>query len=324
MHITGSAELLNAFSASFWPVYSCTDSLTSCFYQHDALGGLIWMYVAVSVYCLVFAELSGNYSKVDQIWSVTPWVYCWYLLAHWQHNHAGETHERLLLLCVLTSIWGFRLTYNFWRRDGYGNLITHEEDYRWPILRKKINNRFLFSLFNATFIAPYQNLILLLIALPAYHVMNGESSCNWVDIVLGIAFLFFIAMETIADQQHWNFHKKKYSVTAQQRKLHPDQDVKDGFFQSGLFKFSRHPNYFAEQSVWMVIYLFSLTHTTISSAYDLFNVYFLGELLLISLFQGSIAFGESITISKYPKYKDYQSRTNMCFPFFPEERKKSA
>jgi len=324
MHISGLSELLEAFNSSFWPVYSCTDSLKTCFYQHDAIGGLAWIYVAISAYCLVFAELTGNYSKVDQIWSVTPWAYCWYLLAHWQHHHAGEIHERLLVICILTSIWGFRLTYNFWRRGGYGNLITHEEDYRWSILRKKISSRVLFSLFNATFIAPYQNLILSLIALPAYQVMNGETSCNWKDIALCFAFIAFIGMETISDQQHWNFHEKKYGVTAQQRKLHPDQDVKDGFFQSGLFCFSRHPNYFAEQSVWMVIYLFSLTHTPISSISDLFNVYFLGELLLISLFQGSVAFGESITMSKYPKYKEYQNRTSKCFPFFPNERKKSA
>jgi steroid 5-alpha reductase family enzyme len=34
------------------------------------------------------------------------------------------------------------------------------------------------------------------------------------------------------------------------------QEICDGFFQSGLFRFSRHPNYFAEQSMWVCVYLF--------------------------------------------------------------------
>lgn len=319
-NITGYSELAVALKDSFWQTYTtCTTSgFSNCLYQHDASGGLAWIYILISAYCLIFAEIAQNYSKVDQIWSITPWAFCWYLYGHWNYNHNGGSHERLLLMCCLTTIWGLRLTFNFWRRDGYGNLIHHEEDYRWPILRKKINNKFLFAIFNATFIAPYQNLILLLIALPAYNVMKSdETSCNTGDYVLAVLFVLLVGMETIADQQHWNFHKKKYTVTAAQRAVHPDPDVREGFLQSGLFRYSRHPNYFAEQSIWMVIYAFTLTHANINSISDLFNIYFLGELLLLSLFQGSISFGESITCSKYPKYKtEYSLRTSKCFPWF--------
>eukprot|EP00605_Chrysophyceae_sp_TOSAG23-4_P000520 GSChrysophyteH1.ASY1.ANO1.588.1 assembled CDS len=321
--VDGYTQLSTALSASFWPIYeSWKNGAASPLFQHDAIGGLAWLYILVSAYCLIFAEISQNYSKVDQIWSITPWCYCWFLYAHWQHNHPGITHDRLLLVCMLTTIWGLRLTFNFWRRDGYGNLITHEEDYRWPILREKINNRFLFSLFNATFIAPYQNLILLLIALPAYQVMNAkERECSTFDIVLAIVFVCMVLVETVADQQHWNFHGKKNVATNEQKKVHPDPDVRDGFLQSGLFKYSRHPNYFAEQSLWMCFYCFTLTNISVASLKDLFNVYFLGELLLLSLFQGSMAFGESITAAKYPKYKIYQRRVSQCIPFFTTEDK---
>jgi steroid 5-alpha reductase family enzyme len=134
---------------------------------------------------------------VDQIWSITPWLYSWVFLVHYFCTHDGAIHTRLAVLTMLTTAWGVRLTYNFWRKGGYGNLITHEEDYRWPILRKKMHP-VLFLIFNLTFIATYQvflksffcncgisshtyeltlachqNVLLYWIALPAYYVMRG-------------------------------------------------------------------------------------------------------------------------------------------------------
>jgi steroid 5-alpha reductase family enzyme len=105
-----------------------------------------------------------NCSKVDQIWSITPWLYCWVFLAHYFYTHDGAIHARLAVLTLLTTAWGVRLTYNFWRKGGYGNLITHEEDYRWPILRKKMHP-VLFLIFNLTFIATYQVFLKLFYAL---------------------------------------------------------------------------------------------------------------------------------------------------------------
>jgi len=233
----------------------------------------------------------------------------------------------LLLICTLTTVWGLRLSWNFWRKGGYGNLITHEEDYRWPILRKRINSPTLFLLFNLTFIAAYQNFILLLIALPAHHVMNGPAELNVWDIIVGFGFVAFFAMETIADLQHWDFHERKYSVDTEVRKNHPDSDVRDGFYQHGLFQFCRHPNYFAEQSMWIMVYCFTLTRASSESLFSLdwgnnfVNPYFLGAFLLITLFQGSMAFSEEITASKYPEYKRYQSTTSQCIPFFTAKEK---
>jgi len=315
------SPLLEPLNASFWPLQQCVfehGSVVDCFHSIHAMGGVFWAYVLISAYCLIFAQISGNYSKVDQLWSITPWLYGWMMYAHWSSLHAGLVHERLLLVCILTTIWGLRLTYNFWRRDGYGNLFTHEEDYRWAILRSHINSKALFAVFNATFISPYQNLILLLIIMPAYHVMNNEISCNALDYSCAVMFIVLLGIETLADQQHWNYHKKKYSVTVKQRDVHPDPDVRDGFLQSGLFRYCRHPNYFAEQGQWVCVYLFTLTHAPMISAWELFNVYGLGVFLLITLFQGSMRFSEGITLSKHPKYRLYQARVNQCIPsLFP-------
>ena len=111
--------------------------------------------MVVIVYSFVWSILGNNCSKVDQIWSIVPWVYSWIFVHHHAVTHEGQIHVRLLVMTILMTLWGVRLTFNFWRKGGYGNFFTHEEDYRWPILRKKMHP-LLFLVFNFTFIATYQ------------------------------------------------------------------------------------------------------------------------------------------------------------------------
>ena len=82
--------------------------------------------------------------------------------------------------------------------------------------------------------------------------------------------------------------------------------------------YSRHPNYFCEQMIWVMIYCFSILQ--IEHMNQILNVWVVGAVLLIVLFQGSMAFSESITKSKYDGYREYQRRTSMCIPFFPKPR----
>ena len=65
---------------------------------------------------------------------------------------AESPNPRLLAVAVLVTIWGVRLTWNFYRKGGYS---LHGEDYRWPVIRSKIHP-VLFQLFNLFFIAVYQ------------------------------------------------------------------------------------------------------------------------------------------------------------------------
>lgn len=68
---------------------------------------------------------------VDQIWSISPVVYAWYF------THMSDYHPRLIALALLISVWGARLTYNFYRKGGYNG----EEDYRWPVSSSSSSSR---------------------------------------------------------------------------------------------------------------------------------------------------------------------------------------
>lgn len=288
------------------------EDLQQCVKQQDAIIPSIWLLVAIIVYSFVWSVIGNNVSKVDQIWSITPWVFCWVFYFHYVCNANGGVHYRLLLVCVLTTLWGIRLTFNFWRRGGYGNFFTHEEDYRWPILRAKMHP-IIFLIFNLTFIATYQNILLWLIALPSYVVLKQSSTeINVVDICLGVIFVLLLVMETVADEQHYVFQEYKHSLPADQRQKDASQSVRDGFLQTGLFAFCRHPNYFAEQSIWLVVYLYAVNATREPLHWSC-----AGIVLLVLLFQGSIQFSESITLAKYPLYKNYQREIPCLLPCYP-------
>jgi steroid 5-alpha reductase family enzyme len=310
------------------------DSFAQCYYKSEPLAVGYAGCVVLIAYCFIWSIIGNNCSKVDQIWSIAPVLYCWHFYVHYVGNHSGEIHAPLLLLCVLTTLWGTRLTFNFWRKGGYGTFFVHEEDYRWPILRAKMHP-LVFLLFNFSFIAIYQNLLLFWIAVPAFEVMKASPALRSYDVAVGGAFAAMLLVETVADEQHWVFQSIKHSLTSAERSRHVNPEIRQGFYQSGLFKFSRHPNYFAEQSMWVIVYLFSLcgawyadaaaTAPCVSPAScSYLNWTVIGCVQLILLFQGSMTFGESITLAKYPEYAAYQRTTSGCIPLPPFGHKKTA
>ena len=303
---------------SSWSLYEClrsdddkNEEGEGCFLLQDALTCSFFIMFCSFVYCFVWSIVCNNVSKVDQIWSIIPVVYSWIFFFHYYYLHEGVVHYRMLIVTLLITIWGVRLTYNFARRGGYGNFFQHEEDYRWPILRKMMNLP-VWLLFNLTFIAGYQNVLLWLIALPVYVV--SESPSSWTDLGLLDAVLahftfFLIVMETVADQQHYDFQEFKYSLTPADRLKSSQKSVREGFMQDKLWKYCRHPNYLAEQSIWVCVYLFSAL-----AMGEIYNWSVLGVALLLLLFQGSIQFSESITLSKYPAYAEYQASVPQLIP----------
>src|SRR5205814_4068263 len=130
-------------------------------------------------------------------------------------------------------------------------------------------------LLNATFIAPLQNVLLLGITLPAWAALEHPAPLASTDLVAAALFIAFLVGETIADQQQWRFQKEKAQRRVSQR------EITQPFLTSGLFRYSRHPNFFCEIGMWWSLYLFSVAgagwlNTTIG-----------GAVALTLLFQGS-------------------------------------
>jgi steroid 5-alpha reductase family enzyme len=205
-------------------------------------------------------------------------------------------------MAFLVTIWGIRLTYNFHRRGGYKlKFWEGEEDYRWSILRQKkeFESPIKWTIFNLLFISIYQMGLILLFTLPIVKCMDGKPICIW-DILLASLFIGFVILETIADHQQWIFQNNKNKNPNQLK----------GFLSTGLWRIVRHPNYAAEQALWIVFYLFSVAATGIWINWSI-----MGCILLIVLFKGSSDFSENISVGKYPEYKEYQKSTPRFIPF---------
>lgn len=262
----------------------------------DALVVPLMVCAAAAFCCWLLAVVVDEYSWVDRLWSIIPAVYLWIFAGQSDFSDA-----RLNLMAVLVTAWAARLTFNYARKGGYAK---GGEDYRWSILKGRMS-KVQWHLFNFFFIATYQNVLLLLIALPAFTASQHKTPLSVLDVIAAIVFVVFLIGEFVADQQQWNFHKQKKAGDA--------AAVQKGFVDTGLWSWSRHPNFFFEQAQWWVVYAFAC----IASGEDVVHATVVGPVLLVLLFQGSAKFTESITAAKYPAYADYQRRVSQTIPLPP-------
>lgn len=260
-----------------------------------------------ALFCFVVGELTRNNSQMDKLWSLLPIAYTWVIAVR------GGMSTRLVVMAVLATLWGMRLTFNFARKGAYTlKFWEGVEDYRWSVLRakKEFQPRWKWMLFNLFFISIYQNTLVLMTTFPALVLMNVELPFGWVDGLAAALMLGFIIYETISDEQQWAFQSTKWKLIGEGKKLEElPAPYNLGFNTTGLWSRSRHPNYFAEQGTWCAFYLFS-----VGGGIGLINWSIIGALLLIVLFLGSSAFAEEISAGKYPRYANYCQQVPKFFP----------
>ncbi|KAF8623686.1 hypothetical protein AX17_007384 [Amanita inopinata Kibby_2008] len=236
--------------------------------------------------------ITSNVSQVDRLWTFLPTIYTAYfaLLPLWPntqpfllfpytpktlgHDVIKDFSPRALLMFRLVIFWMFRLTYNTWRR---GLFSLHDEDYRWMVLRNKIP-AWLFQVFNLTFIAIIQNILLLLLGLPTASaaMLQPHDTLATSDIVLAFLALVVLVVEFTADNQQYAFQSYKHAYLAKKkgdssveqydenkhwpgaRLAWTPADADRGFLTRGLWAWSRHPNFACEQGFWWIITLIPL------------------------------------------------------------------
>jgi steroid 5-alpha reductase family enzyme len=161
-----------------------------------------------------------------------------------------------------------------------------------------------------------------------------QEGMSLTDIVFHRGLFVLILIEFFADQQQWRKHffplhfwfsrysfsqcstdfqqaKREYQRTAKlpSNSKYTAEDLDRGFVVSGLWAWSRHPNFAAEQAIWFLLYQWvcydSLTY---------FNWTFAGAGCYLALFQSSTWFTESLSSQKYPEYSEYQKLVGMFVP----------
>ncbi|APA10546.1 hypothetical protein sscle_06g053160 [Sclerotinia sclerotiorum 1980 UF-70] len=257
---------------------------------------------------LLVSEVNKNYSQVDRCWSILPTIYN----AHFTiYAHlCGLPTGRLDNVLAFSTIWSLRLTFNYWRKGGYN---IGSEDYRWEVLRNNIPPP-LFFVFNVTFISLAQSILLFLVATPSYvMLLAARHGAQWTtaDLIFSRGLVTLVVLEYFADGQQWNYQtaKQQYLKTAKVQGGFDQESLDRGFVTSGLWSLSRHPNFAAEQTIWVVLYMWGCWTSEV-----VFNWTFVGAMSYLVLFQGSTWFTELITAKKYPDYQQYQARVGKFLP----------
>jgi steroid 5-alpha reductase family enzyme len=275
----------------------------------------IVLFIGFVIGCFITSIAANNYSQVDKLWSITPWIYAWV----WTFASGGNA--RVTLMTVVTTIWGIRLTLNFNRRGGYTwPPWGGEEDYRWEHVRRDIvdapNHPILWQIFNFWFVCVFQHLVLLWIVAPiqlAFAVRQQASPLGIVDIIAAGLFLGLVILEGMADNEQFDFQTEKYRLLKiyNNNKARLPFPYSLGFNTQGVFALSRHPNYFAEQSLWVVMHLFTFS----ALGYIPLTWHLGGCIVLIGIFASSLPLAERITLEKWPMYKKYQEQVPPLFPY---------
>ena len=141
-----------------------------------------------------------------------------------------------------------------------------------------------------------------------YCLHSGNTEMTITDLVVASIMFCLIIIQTIADEQQHKYQTKKYELIKKNKELLGN--YKKGFIDTGLWKYSRHPNYTCEQLIWITFYFFSVSATG-----EFLNWSIVGCLLLVVLFYFSAKFSEGISSKKYPEYIEYQKNTPMFIGF---------
>ena len=204
----------------------------------------------------------------------------------------GERHPEQLLLPVLTSVWAARLSIHLAVRN-----LGKPEDFRYRAMRKRWGRSF--SLASLVIVFGLQGTVMWVVSLPIQTSLSVTASTSTPFTVVGIV-LWTVGMifETVGDWQLVQF-KRKF-------------DNSKRVLDTGLWRYTRHPNYFGDCLIWWGLFVVSVSRcgawwTVISP---------LTMTVLLLRVSGVSLLERTLRTSK-PKYSDYMARTNAFLPGIP-------
>jgi steroid 5-alpha reductase family enzyme len=250
-----------------------------------ALAGLCGLFALL----FLAARRLDNYSIVDVAWS-----HAFGLLAVFYAATGPGWMPRRWLLAGMVAAWSTRLGVHLFRR-----VASHhpQEDGRYVEMRQSWKRNFAATMFG---FFQLQAVSVVLLGLPfllaSRHAVPGF---HLFEIAGATLWLFALAGEALAD--------------AQLRAFKRDASRRGQVCDRGLWRYSRHPNYFFEWLVWVGYALFALA----SPAGWLGLIAPAGILFLLLRVTGVLPTEAQALRSKGDAYRRYQQTTNAFFPWFP-------
>jgi steroid 5-alpha reductase family enzyme len=246
--------------------------------QYFLLAGALLIYQSV---WFVVAIIRKRNDVADIAWGLG------FILLAWL-SYSGATNQRALLVNLLVTLWGLRLSWHIYKRNR-----GQQEDFRYANWRKQWKHVYLRSFLQVFML---QGLMLFIIAWPVLFI-NQAGFIEWQswDMAGVIVWLTGFLFESVGDFQLAQFKKNP----ANRGKL----------ITTGLWQFTRHPNYFGEAVQWWGIFLIacSLPMGWITVVSPVVITYLLRYVSGVPMLERKYA--------QHPDFKTYQQNTSVFFPW---------
>lgn len=219
-----------------------------------------------------------------------------FILLSWISLFYSQSYStRSLFAATLVSIWGARLALHIYLRN-HGK----PEDYRYRTWRKKWGEWFFLRSYFQVYVL--QGFFLFLIVLPVLYI--NQNAGGPLGIVDGIGFLVWLIgfyFESMGDAQLARFKKNPSN--------------KSKIMDQGLWRYSRHPNYFGEVAQWWGIWMLALS---VPGGFSTI----IGPLAItvLILFVSGIPMLEKKYAGR-PDFEEYKKRTSVFIPLSPKKHK---
>jgi len=254
--------------------------------------------------CVVFAfsRTFKNSSFYDAYWSVfPPFIAIYWLMFHMGgasdifHTAEAPNTTRAYIVTALIVWWAIRLTLN-WASHWGG--LSHE-DWRYQPIRDKAGKFEFIADFFSTHLIP--TLIVLACLLPVHAAVNlGNNPMGWLDWMALFVTASAILIETIADLQLHKFNASKAPGT---------------FIKTGLWRLSRHPNYFGEWGFWFGLMLFGIAAHPEGWLWIIPGVIVMFALIRFA----SVPMMDQRSTERRTGYDQHMKTTSAFFPWFPKK-----
>jgi steroid 5-alpha reductase family enzyme len=252
------------------------------------LNGLIALAALLAVAALTWAAsyLKRDVSIVDSVWSVLI------LLAGVIYAaNLPERGVRTVAVLALATLWALRLAaYITWRNWG------EPEDRRYQAIRARNQPNFEWKSLYLVF--GLQAVLAWIVSLSLLAALTGTSAWGWLDTLGVCVVLFGLAFETLGDLQLAVFKARA--------------ENHGRVVDTGLWRYTRHPNYFGECCVWWGFYLIALS----AGGWWAIISPLLMTLLLLKV--SGVTLLEKDLSERRPAYRDYVARTPAFFPGKPK------
>lgn len=236
----------------------------------------------------VVGTLLKNNSIVDIGWGIGFVLLAWVLFFLRLPVQLVRT-----AITLLVSLWGLRLFYHILKRN-HGK----PEDFRYVAFRKAWGKWVVLRAFFQVYML--QGLLMFLIALP--YILEGGAAAPVNAVLYGVGLIVFalgFTFESVGDAQLKAFLR--------------DPSNKGKIMTSGLWHYTRHPNYFGEATIWWGIFLIAL-----SGGVSLLAVIGPVTITVLLLFVSGVPLLER-DMKNRPGYAEYAAKTSIFIPWFPRK-----